>query len=219
MDRFFSLFGKIILVVLVLGGLGYGGYYYGRNVGKPSPALDALPNEPAVQPSPEPIVEEEALLPTPVETRIIEGGAPKSAGLVFDLYTLEVPTDWSVDRESGLGSERLYIRKGEYELAIFQAATGGGLCLYPGDPDFPGPSARYDTFTTVTTKDARALRRSGSSQPGRSGKTGFTFCQPSAEGDYNLPTLYGHLTYSVPHGYDETVLTEMDRMASSLKAR
>lgn len=188
----------MIFALLILMGLVYGVLHVTKDDSQPQPAPVAS---------------------TTAATRSIEGGVAKTAGLVFDLYTLEAPKDWSLDREAGLASERVELTKGEYSLVIFQAATEGGLCLYPGDPDFPGPSARHDAFISLTTRDGRELRRGRSTLKRPSGKVSFTLCQPNREGEYALPTRYGHLSYSVPQEYDDNTLAEMDRIVSSLKAR
>lgn len=215
MEKLFSLLGKAVLVLLIIGGLAYGGYRLGQNYGRPE-ILPQDKSEPQPEPT-EPVEPPQA--PDSPQTRLVEGGVPKSEGLVFDLYSLEVPLDWMVDRETGPGSDRVTISKGDYEIRIFQAATGGALCLFSGDPEFEGPSARYDFYTELTTADGRLLRRSGSNIAGPSGMTGFTFCQRTSEGDFIQPTTYGHLNYSLPQQYDNTILAEMDRLVTSLKAR
>ncbi len=50
MDKFFALFGKIILILVILGGIAYGAYYLGKTttsgtgaastVAQPSPSID-----------------------------------------------------------------------------------------------------------------------------------------------------------------------------------
>ena len=100
-----------------------------------------------------------------------------------------------------------------------QGATGGAMCLYPGDPDFEGPSSRYTKFVELITQDGRTLRRSSTDDPPYQGKVGFTVCMKTDSGDYNQPTMYGHTGYSLPVGFDNSDLLEMDAMISSLKKK
>lgn len=212
MDKFFAGFGKIILVLLVLGGVGAGAYYYGQK--KYSPIATPTPEEsPTSTSSASPSA-------TPIAKKTVEGGVPKSAGLSYDLYTIEVPVDWTVSKDtSGYAYEKLTISKGQNQLTIMQGATGGALCLYPGDPDFEGPSSRFTKFVELKTKDGRILRRSSTDDPPYQGKVGFTVCMKTDQGDYNQPTMYGHTGYSLPANFDNQVLLELDAMVASLKKK
>lgn len=212
MDKFFAAFGKVLLVLLVLGGVGVGAYFYGVQK-KSQPATTATP-------SPTPDVGQMATpSATPIAKKTVEGGVDKSAGLAYDQYTIEVPVDWTVKKETDTASEKLTISKGAYQLTIMQGATGGALCLYPGDPDFEGPSSRYTTYVELKTKDSRLLRRSGTDDPPYQGKVGFTVCMKTDSGDYNQPTMYGHIGYSLPAAYNNSILLEMDAMTTSLKKK
>lgn len=207
MDKFFAVFGKLILVVLAVGAVAGGAYFYGqkKNVSNPTSTSPASPSA--------------TTSATPVPTKTVEGGVPKSAGLSFDLYSLEVPVDWNVGRETSQAYEKLTISKGANQITIMQGATGGAMCLYPGDPDFEGPSSHYTTFAELKTKDGTLLRRSGTDEAAYQGKFGFTACQKNSEGDFGQPTSYGHIGYSVPAVFDKEVLLEMDAMISSLKKK
>lgn len=204
MDKFFAIFGKISLVVIILTTMIYGGYYFGKKAGNTI--------------KPEAVNTEESLettLPSPQPTNqsqiTVIGGVPKSAGLSFDQYSIVTPEGWSSKKENQtVADEKLILTKGEYQISIFQAATGGAFCLYPGDDDLEGPSSRFETFIILTTKDGRTLRRSLN-------ENGFTVCQKSADGSYQQPTNYGHISIKMPTTWTQEVLTEIDTILSSLK--
>jgi hypothetical protein len=207
MDKFFSIFGKVMLVLLVLGAMSYGGYYFGKqtkNITKPE----------AVETSTE-IYEEndDVIAPTETPSVSVMGGVNKSAGLSFDQYYITTPEDWTSKKESQSAlDEKLTLTKDGYSITIFQAATGGALCLYPGDAPFEGPSSKYEVFTAITTKDARTLRRSGDKNG-----TAFTVCQKSPDNSYQQPTNYGHISVKLPANWTQEVITEIDEILSSLK--
>lgn len=204
MDKLFAIFGKISLVVIILTTMIYGGYYFGKKAGNTI--------------KPEAVNTEESLettLPSPQPTNqsqiTVIGGVPKSAGLSFDQYSIVTPEGWSSKKENQtVADEKLILTKGEYQISIFQAATGGAFCLYPGDDDLEGPSSRFETFIILTTKDGRTLRRSLN-------ENGFTVCQKSADGSYQQPTNYGHISIKMPTTWTQEVLTEIDTILSSLK--
>lgn len=207
MEKFFSIFGKVMLVILVLGAMSYGGYYFGKqtkNITKPE-ALNTS------------VVEENVASVTPTPTNkpsiTLVAGVNKSAGLSFDQYSMMTPSDWTSKKESQTAmDEKLILEKDGYQISIFQAATGGALCLYPGDAAFEGPSSKYAVFTNLITKDGRNLRRSGDLNG-----TAFTVCQKSPDGSYQQPTNYGHISIKLPVVWTQEVLIEIDSIISSLK--
>lgn len=205
MDKFFAFFGKAILVIVIVGGLAGGGYYLGRsgklNFGAPAPAPEAVTTSaPTLTP-----------MPTSV-TREVTAGLGAESGLSFTKYTIDVPEGWTPNRvttSEGTWVDTLTITNGTYQIKIFQAATGGALCLYPGDPDFEGPSSRYEAFVELTTKDGILLRRGG-------GTKGFTLCQKNTE-NFGQPTVFGHASYITPVTPDTAIVKQMDEMITSLK--
>lgn len=204
MEKFFSIFGKIMLIVLVLGSLTYGGYYFGRKTVSVKERVAG--NDEVVPASAVP-----TLLPTPHALSTIVAGLPKSAGLSFDQYSVITPSDWVSKKESQTAmDEKLVLSNGEYIINIFQAATGGALCLYNGDAEFEGPSSRFTKFVDLTTKDNRSLRRSGEGNA-------FTVCQKSGDGSYQQPTNYGHIAIKTAANPTAEMLSEIDQIISSLK--
>lgn len=192
-----------MFVVLILGGLTYVGFYFGKQTKVPEQIVN---NEQKVTQQAVPTT-----TPKPPTLITVVAGLSKSAGLSFDQYSIVTPDDWTSRKESQTSlDEKLIIEKDGYAISIFQAATGGALCLYPGDADFEGPSSKFETFTTLNTKDNRTLRRSGSG-------TAFTVCQKSADGSYQQPTNYGHISIKLPSVWDDEGLKVVDSIISSLK--
>ncbi len=196
-----------MFVIVILGSLTYGGYCFGKqakNITKPE-VVNTI-TEVTETTIPEPIS-------SPVNLTTIVAGLPKSAGLSFDQFSIQIPSDWTSKKESQTAmDEKLILTNDGYEIAIFQAATGGALCLYPGDAEFEGPSSKYQIFTALTTKDGRALRRSGDSNG-----TAFTVCQKGADGSYQQPTNYGHISVKLSANHTSEILIEIDSIISSLK--
>lgn len=207
MDRFFSIFGKVALILIVLGAMAYGGYYFGtqtKSNNQSEAITTTLDEEKDVQ---------EIVIPTEKPLVTLIGGVNKSAGLSFDQYSITVPDGWLSKKESQTAlDEKLTLTKDGYTVSIFQAATGGALCLYPGDAPFEGPSSKYEVFINLTTNDSRKLRRSGDKNG-----TSFTICQKSPDGSFQQPTSYGHISVKLPEIWDQTVINEIDTMISSLK--
>jgi len=207
MNGFFAFFGKFILILLVIGLLVGGGYYLGTGklpVPGYNPPGAVTTTAPVTSPGQTPTA-------TPQPKQVVKAGV--SSGLSFSLYSIEVPMDWKVTQQhedEPSPMDTLTITKGTYSIKIFQAATGGAMCLYPGDPDFEGPSSRFTTFVPITTKDGTILRR-GSTTGG-----GFTLCQQGTE-NYGQPTSYGHISYKTPVPADDAILKEMDGLIASLK--
>lgn len=220
MDRFFSIFGKVALVLLIIGTVGFGSYYLGqkRNIATTNIVPTESQDELTINIVP-------SLSETPVSSpaivlKTISGGVLPKAGLSFSQYSITVPSGWTELVESQTpNDEKLTLAKDGNQISIFQAATGGAMCLYPTDADFEGPSSRYTNFTELKTADGTVLRRSGSDIPGKDGRTGFTVCQKSPDGGYGQPTIFGHISYSLPENYDQKMLLEMDSIVSSLQKK
>lgn len=164
-------------------------------------------------PTPQTSLNSPTLTPTapPTNTRKVTAGGILS----FPKYELTVPTDWQDTREaSGADDEKIVLTKGAYQISITQGGFGGAVCLYPGDADIEGPSARYDAFKEITTQSADLFRRSWTGDELTS--SGFGICHKSQYG-WGAPTLYGHIAFITPTGKTKAMLEEMDSILTSLK--
>ena len=144
---------------------------------------------------------------TPIPLQTIKGGGILS----FPHYQLKASSDWIYSREAeGQDNEKIILKNGSYSLSISQGGFGGAVCLYPGDADNEGPSARYVQYVEITTNSGDQLRRSTP----ENGK-GFGICQHTQYG-WGAPTLYGHISLTVPNNPTPEMLKEIDAILSSL---
>lgn len=192
-----------MLVILVLGSLTLTGYYVGKKSGTNN-KIEVKDKEVNLEPSP---------TATNIQkSTTIVAGISKSAGLSFDQYSIVVPDGWASKKESQTAlDEKLILEKNGYIISIFQAATGGALCLYPGDADFEGPSSKFESYIALNTMDDRTLRRSGNKN-----ETSFTICQKSPDGSFQQPTNYGHISIKAATNPTIEMLSEIDTIISSL---
>jgi len=141
---------------------------------------------------------------TPQATKKVLGGGILS----FPRYELTVPFDWTEQREGGTDMEKLTIKKGEYQISISQGGFGGAVCLFPGDADIEGPSARYEAYTDLTGKTGNVFRRVG--QGG-----GSSLCEKTQYG-WGTPSSFGHVSIKNPIPLDVSMNNEINTILSSL---
>ena len=189
----------IILIILLVGGMAF---FAGKSgVKVPGVALTTPTVSPTASVSPTPTVK---------PTKIVTGGGILS----FPKYQLSVPVDWQNTRESqGADDEKIILTKGAYQISITQGGFGGAVCLYPGDADIEGPSARYDAYKEITTKSGDLFRRSWTGEEISS--NGFAICHKSQYG-WGVPTVYGHISYITPVSKTQEMIDEMDAILASL---
>lgn len=194
----------IIIIILLVGGLSF---FAGKSGGflklnpSPTPTLTGTPTG-TVTGTP---------TATPKPTKKVTGGGILS----FPRYELTVGTDWVNTRESGgADDEKIILTKGAYSISITQGGFGGAVCLYPGDPDSEGPSARYDNFKELTTQSGDLFRRSWTGDEMSS--RGYGICHKSQYG-WGAPTNYGHISFGTPVTKTREMLDEMDVILASFK--
>lgn len=143
------------------------------------------------------------------KTKIQAGGK-----LVFVKYQLEVPEGWSSNKTSSYADqETLTLTSGGYEIVINEGASGGMVCMYPGDPESEIIfQTDYKYFKQLTTADGTLLRRGGDAES----SLAFTVCSKGEE-NYQAPTEYGHISVKFPANPTSVKITEVDEILSSLK--
>lgn len=198
MKQFLTGIGVTVAILLVVAGAYFLGLRLpGRQEAQTDEAGSGIP-ESLIDFTPEP----------PQEKGVSAGGAVN-----FPNYRVIVPPQWlaSGKHDNINDTDELTIFQGEYEIRVYQAAAGGSLCLYPGDAPFEGPSATYEEFSEFNTSAGLVFRRGGDT-----GDSAFTICELKADGSYLAPTMFGHVSYSLPDGYDPDVLAEMDAVMATI---
>lgn len=202
MNRAFSNILILLLIIVIL--LLVAGWFY---FSQPAATPQATPEQ--LTTSPTPALTTATPTSTSIPTRTVEAGGAVS----FPEYSATVPTTWADSREHDeiRDIDRLTLTRNGYKIRISQAATGGSACLYPGDSEVEGPSARYDSFVEIEGAGGKTYRRGGPSAE----SAGATICEQRETG-YFQPTGFGHINYEVPEAFDGTVVSEMDVIIASL---
>jgi len=189
----------IIIIIILVGGLsffaGKSGTFIKTQTPTPTPSSGVTSTPTA----------------TPKPTRKVTGGGILS----FPKYELIIPDDWQNTRESqGADDEKIILTKGVYSISITQGGFGGAVCLYSGDADIEGPSARYDAYKELSTRSGDEFRRSWTGEEMAS--KGYGICHKSQYG-WGAPTNYGHISFGTPTTKTREMLDEMDAILASLK--
>lgn len=212
--KFFEIFGKVAVVVVVLGVVAGGAYYLGqRNIGTPKVEKEFVvaTSDSSVTPT----VAVTAVTPTakPTLTTKVSGGTT-----THTTYSLDVPEDWKSDHTiAEKDMDKLIISKDGYSLAIYQAAMGGSVYSFP-DAIVKAPmaqeySGKYTDFVGATGEKYRRIDSSAQNKPGEKNFTVLVFGADA----YQTLTTFGAIAYTTPIAPDETVLETMDSIISSLK--
>ncbi len=220
MDKFFAVLGKTVLVLILIGGIGYAAYTYGASSKQPAIA-PATQTEVTIIPTTSALPSPSAstVTPTSAPSQTVTAGLNHADGILLPSYTVTVPAGWTTDHQQSLTaspSDRLTISNGMYKITIFQAAFGGGMCLYPGEPDQEGPSTRYTSYTEFAGAGGTVYRRG----PTDSTPPSIGICQkPSSGTAFGNITSVGHIEYATPASPEATVLSQMDAIVATIKVQ
>lgn len=218
MDKFFSLFGKVILGALLLTLVLGAGYYIGHTKDIPG-SISSTPS-----PTKEKATKKEnkkaanTALETPTPTQAEKKTV--SAGLwgkdtAFGPYTIQIPNGWSEKRETTQGIiDKLTISKDNYSLIIYQAAFGGGGCTYKGEPE-QMMAQTFANYVDIAGKNAQ-FRRSWNEEQNQS-TISYTICQKGNDTSYGSPTGFGAISAQSPKPAGAATLSEIDSMIASLQ--
>ncbi len=218
MDRFFSLFGKIVLGVLALAIILSTGYYIGQTKiikhtikPTPTPLIHEITKAKAETPSsPSP---KTSLMPSQAPySKTISGGLAK--GTSFTTYTLQLPAGWTDKRETTPEIiDKITLSKDTYSVIIYQAAIGGGGCIYKGDP--PAQMAQNFTDFVDISGNGGQFRRSWNTS--NNTHISYAICQKANDNSYGSITQFGKIDVVSPDPADESILKEIDGIIASIK--
>lgn len=201
---FFSLLGKIFLAIIVIAGLLFGGYYLGKNSRTSQtysvPSLTQTPTSPTPQSSP---------------TSTVKKTKTVKAGMSTSQYEIEIPDGWTDVRENTQAGviDKLTLSKNGHTLTIYQAAMGGGGCLYPGD----SPTEMSQNFTDFSEikGTTETFRRSWNLDTAQT--ISYTICKKGSDGSYGTFSSFGVISAVSPNPANASILNEIDSMIASLK--
>ncbi len=210
MDKFFSVFGKLVLVLLVLGLVGGAAYYFGNKNSQIKQSHTTV--SPTLQPTKENITvlptTEETVMPTAsnASRTAFSAGVPQ-----FGLYVLSYPAGWtpSEQRDDNAGIDTVTFTKNGYILKIVQAGTGGGACIFGNEAPQPF-SQHFNTYVEISGANNMHYRR------GQTDDTHYTICEKTSDGSYKFPTSWGPITYVTQVPTVSSILAEMDSIVASI---
>ncbi|MBI3282821.1 hypothetical protein HYZ70_01985 [Candidatus Curtissbacteria bacterium] len=195
------LVAVLLLVIIIL--VGILAFILGKSSDKK--VLEAITPTPTIFKVAQTVTPTVSPTPTIEETKKVRGGGILS----FPKYELTVPVAWQVTRDApNPDIEKVIFKKNGYEMSILEGGFGGAVCLYPGDADVEGPSARYEQYVEITTKSSDILRRSWT------GGGGFSVCHKTQYG-WNQPSLFGSISIKIPASYSNEMILEIDRVLAS----
>ncbi len=204
----FSVLGKIFIFLIIGSSLLLGGYYFGMKSSKTTQPMTPTPST-AASPS--------VMVPSPTmttnQTKTVKAGL--SGGNFFKPYTIDVPIGWTNTKETTVaaGIDKLILTKNGYSLTIYQAAMGGGGCIYPGDK----PAEMSQTFTAFADINGKngQFRRSWNEQ-GAAKTLAYTVCLKGTDNSYGVLTPFGAISIATPNPAEPSILAEIDSMIASL---
>lgn len=216
MDKFFSLFGKIVGILLIAGGLIGAGIYLGQKYKSPQVSTQPSPTQ-MVSVSPTPASSSGVLQSQKtigVHVTVTSGGV-----YTFDKYMLSAFSDWTVTKNQDNGTDKLVIAKGDYSITILQGPIDGGACYFPGETPQGMGIALTNPVATIPLLTGDILKRGQADSQTNPGKETDQICGQGKLGNnqYGTFTQFGVITYITPLTRDADTLAQMDAMVGSLQ--
>ena len=211
-NKFFEIFGRVMLLIIVLGSIAAVAYYYGMN------RNGDVKDDKLV------IVTEDSNIDTTSDFREPTTAPVKkvqvAAGAVeHTKYTVSVPEDWTVTKDPSNSNDmdKLTLTKNGYTVVIYQANMGGSMYSF-SDAKVDGPFAQeysgtYSDFTGASEEKFRRIDSSSQNKPGEKNYGVLVFGSDA----YQTPTTFGGISYTTPISPTSDMLDEMDFIISSLK--
>lgn len=215
-NKFFSIFGKTVLVMILLIIIGGGAFYLGT---LSKQQLSSIPSTtPKEKPENETSVKKD-LTPTQEPKKIV------SAGISGQRYTLDIPQSWAytTQADESAGTSETRLTKGDYSLIIRQASRGVDACNYsdapaPSNAEFGSPPA-VSEYVQFAGASGETFRRNDITANPSAGVTFFGICQKQeSENLYINYTKFGAITYEAPlENPNPQILKELDSIVATLK--
>ncbi len=218
MDKFFSIFGKIVGILLVAAGLIGIGVYVGQKYMTHNSTMGKIATIPTASIT-STITPTISISPTTTSQKNPTGRTTIVAGGVttFSSYMLSALTDWTPTKTHNTSMDELVLTKGDYQITILQGAVGAGACTFPGDTAADMSVALSSPVAQVSLLDGTILKRGTANSSTNPGKTTDTFCQKGSDGHFSTLTSFGVINYITPSNPDSQTLSEMDAMIGSLQ--
>ena len=198
---------SVVFLVLVVGGIAF--YFGTKSIStRQNPTITPTIAQTQIN---NPQNTESTPTPTQSLTKTVNAGGV----LIFSPYSVSVPEGWTSERVQGQDNDKLTLAKLGYKLAIYEAAFGGGGCLYPGDA--PSEMAqKFVSFVEIINPNGFVFRRGQSdSLPNI-----YTICQKNTSDDsFGTPTSFGAITLTTPGTLDKNavIFPDVDAILASLK--
>ncbi len=200
-----TLVGAIIFLALVIGAAAI---YLGLQKASPQAAVAPTPS-PTKQPAGEATIQPTQALE---ENDWENYTSTKMKDLSFPAYSISYPFEWKQTSKRDDITDTFTLTNGSYSIKIYQAPTGGGMCIFSGDlPDGPASDYRNSKFVDIPVGQI-TIRRIETT-------TGFAFCSNSVNNpnDFGTPTGFGAISYTTPAKADPVKISEMDKIIATLK--
>jgi len=200
-------------IIILLIGLGLGYFLTMRSSDSPSAAIEASVTP--VSDSKAPIV----VTPTPTaspEANWLTYTGTKLGSVSLSPYSIKYPATWTPKSTKTEITDSYTLTSGEYQISIYQAPMGGGMCIFEGVmPEGPASDLRTVKFVEIDTTEGVMLRRYLSTSAKPAG-TAMDFCASSDGTTWGSPTQFGGITYKIPAAATGEKLLEMDSIIKTL---
>lgn len=134
----------------------------------------------------------------------------------FKPYTILHPETWIKEVKRSNDTDTLTLTKEDHHLVIYQAAYGGGGCIFEGEvPEGPYEDLRDKKYVEIQSGIGTLRRFAMDIKNGEFISTIYSFCQKNSS-YFASPTTVGQITYRVPATIKNELLLEMDSIIKTL---
>ena len=124
-------------------------------------------------------------------------------------FKLHYPESWKAAHEELPIGYLILLQKGSVRLRIFNTATHGGQCLYPGDPYVENFARKFTDFTEIEKGNGIIWRLSKAEEFNEFGYD-YVVCQKGDHEQWGDSTRVGWISlHDTNHQYDDATRTEV----------